>query len=424
MRFAKLERRPELDALRGLFLLVMITAHLPTHLSHFVDDPLGYISSAEGFVGLSAVLLGRIYYGEFFRDAVRARTKIWRRTLRIYSYHMATIGLAFTVAASYAEAMHRPAILNLLHFYFLHPVAAITGSLLLLYCPPLLDVLPLFIVFMLATPLVLSAARRVGWGWVLAASGGIWAGAQLGLRSLVYGWLLTLIHLRIPLRQTGSFNLLAWQAVWVLGLWLGARSAEGELPLDRVPRWGLVTAAALCAFFLAVRHGWLGPHLDADSFGIELDKWRMAPVRAVNVAAFVVVAWRLRRYFVHLLTHEPLLTMGKVSLQVFCAHLFFVFAGLSFLVGDRRHLHGTTALVLIAITYPALTVIAYAVQRSRQREAAAAAALREQSNAEVRSKTSADAAMVPARSGGEEDAGMVSEPSFRRLEVRSAQDRS
>lgn len=374
MRLPKLERRPELDALRGLFILLMVTVHLPTRLSNLVNQPLGYVSSAVGFVGLSAVLLGRIYFGEFVRDAARARLKIWRRSLQIYGYHLVLLGLAFTVAASYAEQTNRPAILNLLHFYFHHPVIAVAGSLLLLYCPPLLDVLPLFIVFMLLTPLILSAARRFGWKLVLAASALVWAGAQFGLRGLVYHWIFALVHLPIPLQQTGSFNLLAWQAVWVAGLWLGARSAEGVMPLDRLPRWALPAAAAACLFFLAVRHGWLGATLGPTALGMHFDKWQMEPLRVLNIAAFVVVAWWLRKYVVALIAHEPLLTLGKVSLQVFCAHLFFVFTGLALLAGDRIHLRGPKAIVLVAVTYPALIAIAYWLQARKRRAARASRA--------------------------------------------------
>ncbi len=369
MPFAKLERRPELDALRGLFILLMVSVHLPTRLGSIVDQPFGYISAAEGFVSLSAVLVGRIFFGEFLNNAAKARIRIWRRTLRVYAYHLVLLGLAFTVAASYAAEAHRPAILNLLHFYFLHPAVAIAGSLLLLYCPPLLDILPLYVIFMFLTPFILLTARRIGWKWVLAASASIWAGAQFGLRAVVYGWLCAVLHLRIPLRETGAFNLLAWQVLWVAGLWLGARSAEGEFPLDRIPQWTLILAFLYCGFFLAVRHGWLGPRLAPDAFGLELDKWRMAPLRAVNIAAFIVVAWRLRRYFVHLIAHEPLLTIGKVSLQVFCAHLFFVFTGLALLAGDHIYLHGARALVLIAVTFPALTAMAYWLEISKRHKA-------------------------------------------------------
>src|SRR5277367_5072949 len=61
MKFPKLPRMPELDALRGLFLVWMTLTHLPTHFSDLVNQPFGFISSAEGFVFLSALLVARLY---------------------------------------------------------------------------------------------------------------------------------------------------------------------------------------------------------------------------------------------------------------------------------------------------------------------------------------------------------------------------
>lgn len=368
MRFPKLERLPELDALRGLFIFLMVTVHLPTQLSSWLNQPLGYISAAVGFVGLSAVLVGRIYFGKIVEDQATARSKIWRRSLKIYGYHLAMLALAFTVAASYAVEMQRPAILNLLHFYFGHPAVAVAASLLLLYCPPLLDILPMYVLFMFLTPILLATAARVGWRWVLAGSAAVYVGAQFGLRAILYSALCAMLHLQIPLRQTGAFNLLAWQAVWIAGLWLGARSAMGEMPLNKVPEWGAAAAVVVCAFFLAVRHNWLGPILSANALASELDKWKMAPLRVINIAAFVVLGWWMRRYLVGLVAHEPLITLGKVSLQIFCAHLFFVFTGLALLTGDQIHLHGLDAIVLIAITYPTLTAFAYWLETRKRRK--------------------------------------------------------
>jgi len=50
MHLPKPQRRPELDALRGLFLVWMTLTHLPTRFSDFVNQPIGFVSSAEGFV--------------------------------------------------------------------------------------------------------------------------------------------------------------------------------------------------------------------------------------------------------------------------------------------------------------------------------------------------------------------------------------
>ena len=97
-----LQRRPELDALRGLFLVWMTLTHLPTHFSDLVNQPFGFISSAEGFVFLSALLVARLYIRQAAEDHVSLRTKLFKRTLRIYSYHLLLLALAFTVAAAFA----------------------------------------------------------------------------------------------------------------------------------------------------------------------------------------------------------------------------------------------------------------------------------------------------------------------------------
>ena len=49
----RLQRRPELDALRGIFLVWMTLTHLPTVASIYVNQPFGFVSGAEGFIFLS-----------------------------------------------------------------------------------------------------------------------------------------------------------------------------------------------------------------------------------------------------------------------------------------------------------------------------------------------------------------------------------
>jgi hypothetical protein len=139
----RLDRRPELDAVRGLFLVWMTLTHLPTRFSDLVNSPIGFVSSAEGFVFVSALLVGRLYIRETIRDSTEVRTRLWKRSLKIYGYHLLMLGLVFTVAAAFAVHTHRAAIRNLLDFYLAHPFVAIPGSVLLLYCPPLLDILPM-----------------------------------------------------------------------------------------------------------------------------------------------------------------------------------------------------------------------------------------------------------------------------------------
>jgi hypothetical protein len=66
----------------------------------------------------------------------------------------------------------------------------------------------------------------------------------------------------------------------------------------------------------------------------------------------------LRKELSRVVTVEPLLTLGKASLEVFCAHLVFVFLGLALLYGEVSELHGAYAILLVTITFTGLTLVA------------------------------------------------------------------
>lgn len=177
------KRISELDSLRGFLLVWMTLTHLPTRVSAYSNQVIGYLSAAEGFILLAAVLTGQIQsrakgqYG----DAV-ARKKLFRRVLRIYSYHLVLLGTAFCLGGAAAVYLHRKQLQYLLDFFIDRPAISILAAPLLLYNPPLLDILPMYIVFMLLTPIVLWAAERRGWTQVLGASGCVWLLAQCNLR--------------------------------------------------------------------------------------------------------------------------------------------------------------------------------------------------------------------------------------------------
>lgn len=381
MQLPRLDRRPELDALRGLFLVWMTLTHLPTRFSDLVNSPIGFVSSAEGFVFISALLVGRLYIRELVRDASVVRARLWKRSLQIYGYHLLMLALVFTVAAAFAVHTHKAAISNLLNFYLAHPFVAIIGSVLLLYCPPLLDILPMYVTFLFFTPMLLSAGVRFGWRKILLASGCIWLLAQFGLRDLVHNWIVHITHLQIPLQESGAFNLFAWQAIWAVGCWVGSRSAMREQTFGDPPGWLTGISSALCLFFIGIRWGWLGPHLTQQALGIQLDKWQIGPLRVINLITFSIVVYWLRRHLVKLVAIEPFLTLGKASLRVFCTHIVFVFVGLALLVRDvnddvgapLEQLHGITAVLLVAVTFAVLILVAAHNVRQRRAERAAKA---------------------------------------------------
>jgi hypothetical protein len=385
LRLGKIQRRPELDALRGLFLVWMTLTHLPTRFSELVNQPFGFVSSAEGFVFLSAMLVATLYIHKVAEDSEGVRSTLWKRALKIYGYHLIMLAMVFTIVAAFAAYTHRAAIYNLLDFYLAHPFTAIVGSLLLIYCPPLLDILPMYVIFLLMTPYILGFASRRGWGGILIASGVVWVLAQFGLRTWMHALVVHVTGLQIPLQETGAFNLFAWQTIWVLALWLGATSAQGVNPLRKLPGWVFGVSALVCLFFLGVRHDWLGPHLTQDALGLSLDKWQIGPLRMLNLFAFSCLVYWSRKYLTRLVLVEPFLTLGKASLEVFCAHLFFVFVGLALLYGEVTELHGPYAVLLLAITFSALILVAAREVRRKQklrRSSPPAAAMSLESRAE------------------------------------------
>ena len=353
-----LPRKPEFDALRGLFLVWMTLTHLPTRLSDLVNQPFGFVSSAEGFVFLSALLVGRVYMRQSLEDPGGLRTKLWKRALRVYAYHVTLLLLAFTFAAAFAVFRHHAALEHLLDFYIAHPAVAIIGSLLLIYCPPLLDILPMYVIFLMASPFAFQIAKKRGWPPVIACSTLMWLLAQFHLRAGVHNVVVSVTHLPIPLQESGAFDLFAWQWVWIMGMWLGARSVEGALPLRFIPKWALGIAGAVCFFFLGIRHAWWGAQLTQDHLGLLLDKWQIGPLRLLNLVAFVSVLYGLRGAVRWVISREPFITLGKASLEVFCAHLLFVFVGLALLYGEVPQLHGIYAMALLVATFIGLIYVA------------------------------------------------------------------
>jgi hypothetical protein len=107
--------------------------------------------------------------------------------------------------------------------------------------------------------------------------------------------------------------------------------------------------------------------------GVKLDKWQIGPLRVLNLMAFTVLVYWARRILLKLVSIEPFLTLGKASLRVFCAHIVFVFAGLTMLYGDFNadgldQLHGIPAIVLLMATFVSLIWLASKEVRQKRAE--------------------------------------------------------
>src|SRR5216684_1152688 len=102
-------RRPELDALRGLMLVWIALTHLPTSASTYVNQPFGFVSAAEGFIFLSALFTGRIYFRMSAHECSWPMTRrLWTRTRRLWRYHAVMLVFMFLGAVPMASLGNRP----------------------------------------------------------------------------------------------------------------------------------------------------------------------------------------------------------------------------------------------------------------------------------------------------------------------------
>ncbi len=356
------QRRWEIDALRGLMLVLMTVTHLPTRVSDPLGQPFGFVSAAEGFVLLSAYMAGLVYARRQRRDGEAEMQRAFlQRAWKIYLCQLALLLFLFSVVAGIGVVAHQPAVTNLLGYYFDEPLTAFFSGLLLVYSPPLLDILPLYVLFMAISPLLLLHGSPRGWGVILASSLALWFASQFGLGEWLYKAIAAAWGVKVPVQQTGSFVLLAWQFLWVLGLWMGARQASGAAVAGAFPSWMVKTAVGMTLLGLVGRHV-LGqsPFESMPDIALLLDKWGLRPMRLLNLLALVVVVMHYGPRWARRLGKAPALErLGTASLPVFCAHLVATLLALAFF-GEptpQRPLHIDVA--ILVVSFAALYAVAW-----------------------------------------------------------------
>lgn len=316
----------------------MTLTHLPTKVSILSNQTFGFVSGAEGFIFLAGFMIGQLENrieeksgtAATFRDLVK-------RTLRVYAYHAGLLAIAFSIFAPFSIRYGRLALQNLLSFYLAHPKPAIAAAALLDYRPSLFDILPLYIVFMVLTPLARRIARRWGWDPVVYASFALWAAAQFGLRAWLYRHV-DIFGLKVPENSTGAFDMYAWQLLWLVGLALGSifsqhlsqpASPAAAHQTRAVPAWLITASVILASIFLVLRYSPVDHWINPDSYGWLIDKWHLGPARVINFAAVGLVLMRYGRSIAAWPLLQPLATLGRASLEVFSVHILCCLAGVA-----------------------------------------------------------------------------------------------
>ena len=342
----KKPRDARLDALRGLFLIIMAGVHVPTPLSHVFQDPLGCNGAAEGFIFLSACLAGIVYGRTYWQsDWAAMSRRTWKRAWQIYLAHLGVLLPVILSVWVLAQAM--PPLANHFSDFLVHPWGSLALMPLLLHQPPLFDILPLYVIFLGTTPWLLALARRRGWGILLVISALGWLAAQLKLDARLISdparWM--------PLRW-GSFDLLAWQFLWVCGVAMGETSLRRQIVGPQY-RTALVAAASTIVLAaLSFRWGFWPQAWRYPDIYLWMDKWTLGPLRVLDFSAWaaLLLAWNPH---LSLRWLAPTALLGRNSLAVFSFHLPLVIAATTFIqmVALPNTWQTVTGLLVIALLF-------------------------------------------------------------------------
>jgi len=314
-----MQRNNDLDVLRGILLIIITINHVGGPLSRLAFQPMGFVTSAEGFIFLSGNVLGFTFGKRLLEGNKISFKTVLRRSFKIYKYHILILAaslLPFIITYPNSSRWQSSELLP----FFEQTVPAVISYLLLLFQPHSLDILPMYVIYIPIGFIALTCFANQKAKYVFAASILFWF---IGQSEFSYA----LIHTSNPFR-TSSFDLLSWQLLFILGCFFGySRSIGHQIILKN--KSNLIVCLTLFFAFAFVRYG--------DGLNGEItetlrnfsDKSDLQIFRLVN---FLVIAYLIdylisTNYFPNF---KAAAFLGRHSLQVFSFQTILLYYYLPF----------------------------------------------------------------------------------------------
>jgi hypothetical protein len=318
-----MERDLRLDFFRGLALFCIFIDHLPNNiLAEFTLQSVMFSDAAEVFILISGYAAGMVYGRAMERQGfliagVRVYHRVWQLYVaHIFLFMMFMAMVAYTVGALnsslYAEEFGAGNFLD-------EPALAVVKALTLQFQPAFMDILPLYIVLLVVLPLVLAGFRS--WpGVMFFASFALWLAVQFDKRVALPAY--------PGPDRVWYFNPLAWQALFLLGAWLGWRGTRDEVSWLS-GRWlfWLAVGLSLAGFLIRFNwtlHGFYDPVpvlVGSKLLSPFLSKRDLGLLRFANVLAVALLVARLihpQARFLASQAARPFVICGRNSLHIFC----------------------------------------------------------------------------------------------------------
>ena len=245
-------RITQIDGIRGFFLLAMTTGHLagvtPSILGKITHHTYGFVDAAMGFVAFSGLIIGLVYGKRLLKHSPEVmRRAIFDRTRVIFFWS------ALLIILSVALIPHLPNLPN----FLTDPLGdqpVLAGLLALFQLRGLwgINVLSIYLAFMLFTPLALIAFKNGHYRAVFLCSFLLWVIAQTSLPELFWAQIADLAGLdQYNLTLGLYFNRFAWQVLYFCGLAIGFLMAQDKLDMRFMQSRNAALALVPCAVFIA-----------------------------------------------------------------------------------------------------------------------------------------------------------------------------
>jgi hypothetical protein len=315
-----IERDFRLDFFRGIGLWMIFLDHIPDDAvaSWITLQNYGFSDASEFFVFISGYLAGFIY-GPFARGGffLSAAKRLWTRACHMYAAQILVLLLFVVQVAHRTRIADNPAFENEFNvFNFLqHPDVLIGQAIILRYKPVDLDVLPLFIVLVLASPLMV-------WCLVRRPNLTLLASAIFFVLARWFDWNMA----SYPPGTTWYFNPYCWQLLYFFGMWCGV-GGSSQIAWILKSRWALVLAVTWILFAFSIVMTWHFHSLEAYiphwmmKAIYPIDKTDLDMLRLTHFLALAIVVLRIvpRRWPpLFYRSTRPVILCGEHSLPIFC----------------------------------------------------------------------------------------------------------
>jgi hypothetical protein len=321
-------RDPRLDFFRGVAMLIIFIAHVPTNrFANYIPARFGFSDAAEMFVFLSGMAAAIAFAGTYRRSGFHVGTaRIAFRCFQLYGAHLA---LFFVIAASCAFAngfiVDGPDYIGRLNLwrFFNNTPDALVDLMTLTYVPNYFDIMPMYMGVLALVPFVMAASTLHRY-------------AAPAFCVLLYAamWFLDLEFLADSTNgRPWFFNPFGWQLLFFSGFCLGT----GWIKPPPYSHWLMFLCVAFVMLAVPLAHWpiwggieWLKViHESLEAFWIS--KTNFGLLRWIHFLALAYIVVNLLRGRIHILQMKwaaPIVKTGQNALPV-----FFLSMTLSYIAG-------------------------------------------------------------------------------------------